>query len=494
MLSEIKKKLEDILGKEYVSNEPIDCIPYSRDLFTDSLKVYPERLPDIVVLPGSTPDVQNVLRIANQYNIPVHLIGGGAAVLAGSIPVTGGIMIDMKRMRGIHLDRENLTVTVEAGVFVTTLTGYFKQLVEEENFRWRPYFTGAPGPSLNNATNIFQGINKFAGLKYGVGLQNILSLEMVLPDGTVFNTSSGANIFGVNHWMQGPGPTLTYFPFFALGSLGVCTKITWSLHPYPDTYKSIWAYFEDFNTPTECLIELLHKDIGRGLFVMPAWTQGAYSAETRSEGIRLAKASPKYMLGMGVEGTQRAVKYQAELAEKIIRKHGGRIAPPELVEVYRGHEQNIKGWGQSNSPRLMRHLGMIMSNMGYLSVDQVPEYVRLCEEGTQKVKAYMDYPEPGFGEIASGAQLYTYQWGHYVIAEYIFAFDHTSPDHVKGVWEVIHNMGAVPWLMGGGLWTVGRDPLTCNITGNFYEAAKKLKRAVDPANIMNPNIGFIEAY
>ena len=227
---------------------------------------------------------------------------------------------------------------------------------------------------------------------------------------------------------------------------------------------------------------------------MPAWTQGAYSAETRSEGIRLAKASPKYMLGMGVEGTERAVDYQAKLAEKIIRKHGGRIAPPELVEVYRGHEQNIKGWGQSNSPRLMRHLGMIMSNMGYLSVDQVPEYVRLCEEGTQKVKAYMDYPEPGFGEIASGAQLYTYQWGHYVIAEYIFAFDHTSPDHVKGVWEVIHNMGAVPWLMGGGLWTVGRDPLTCNITGNFYEAAKKLKQAVDPANIMNPNIGFIEGY
>jgi FAD/FMN-containing dehydrogenase len=55
-------------------------------------------------------------------------------------------------------------------------------------------------------------------------------------------------------------------------------------------------------------------------------------------------------------------------------------------------------------------------------------------------------------------------------------------------------MGAVPWLMGGGLWTVGRDPLTCNITGNFYEAAKKLKQAVDPANIMNPNIGFIEGY
>ena len=196
------------------------------------------------------------------------------------------------------------------------------------------------------------------------------------------------------------------------------------------------------------------------------------------------------MLGMGVEGTKRAVEYQAKLARKIIEKYGGRIAPPELVEVYRGHEQNIKGWGQSNSPRLMRHLGMIMTNMAYLSVDQVPEYVRRCAEGTYKVDAFMNRPEEHFGEIACGAQLYTYQWGHFVIAEFIFAYDHTDEEQVKGVWDVMHNMGAVPWLMGTGPWTLGRDPFVQNLTGNFYDAAKKFKHAVDPGNIMNPNIGF----
>jgi len=292
--------------------------------------------------------------------------------------------------------------------------------------------------------------------------------------------------------MQGPGPTLTYLPFFALGSFGICTKITWSLHPIPEACRSIWAYFEEFNTPAACLTELLHKDIGRGLFVMPAWTQGAYSAETREEGIRLAKASPKYMLGMGVEGTPRAVAYQTELAHRIIKQYGGRIAPPELVEVYRGHEQNIKGWGQSNSPRLMRHLGMIMTNMAYLSVDQVPEYVRLCEEGTKKVEAYMNNPEPGFGEIACGAQLYTYQWGHFVIAEFIFAYDHTNPAHVKSVWDVMHNMGGVPWMMGAGPWTMGREPFTSNTAGAFYDVAKKIKQNLDPQNIMNPHIAFTD--
>ena len=491
-LQEVKKKLQDNIGKEWVSDEPVDCIPYSRDLITDGLKAYPERRPDIVVMPCSTPDVQNVMRIANQYRVPVHLIGGGVTLLGGSIPVTGGITVDLKRMQGIRLDRENLTVTVEPGVFVATLTGYFKNLTEKENFPWRPYFTGAPGGSLNNATNIFQGINKFAGLKYGVGIQNIASLEIVLPDGSVLNTACGASIFGVNHWMQGPGPTLTYLPFFALGSFGICTKITWSLFPMPEACQSIWAYYEDFEVATKCLIELLHKEIGRGLFIMPSWTQAAYSAETREEGIRLAKACPKYMLGMGVEGTRRSVAYQTELAHKVIKKHGGRIAPKELVEVYRGHEQNIKGWGQSNSPRLMRHLGMIMTNMAYLSVDQVPEYVRLCTEGTHKVRSYMDFPEPNFGEVASGPQLYTYQWGHFVIAEFIFAYDHTNPEHCKAVWQCMHNMGAVPWKMGTGPWTLGRDPFVPNLTGNFYDMAKKLKNRLDPENIMNPGIAFAD--
>ena len=156
MHDEVKKKLEDVLGKEWVSDEPVDRIPYSRDLITDGMKAYVERRPDFVVMPGSTLDVQNVMRIANQFNFPVNIIGGGITLLGGSIPVTGGIMVDMKRMKGIQVDRENLTVTVESGVFVTTLTGYFKELSEKENFKWRPYFTGAPGQSLNNSTNIFQ--------------------------------------------------------------------------------------------------------------------------------------------------------------------------------------------------------------------------------------------------------------------------------------------------------------------------------------------------
>ena len=70
MLEEVKRKLQDVIGKQWVSDEPVDRIPYSRDLITDGLKAYAERRPDIVVLPGSTLDVQNIMRIANRYNIP----------------------------------------------------------------------------------------------------------------------------------------------------------------------------------------------------------------------------------------------------------------------------------------------------------------------------------------------------------------------------------------------------------------------------------------
>jgi FAD/FMN-containing dehydrogenase len=53
-------------------------------------------------------------------------------------------------------------------------------------------------------------------------------------------------------------------------------------------------------------------------------------------------------------------------------------------------------------------------------------------------------------------------------------------------------MGAVPWLMGTGPWTLGRDPFVPNLTGNFYDVAKKLKTQLDPENIMNPNIAFTD--
>ncbi len=83
MLKEVKKKLQDVLGEEWVSDEPVDCIPYSRDLITDGLKAYAERRPDMVVMPGSTLDVQNLMKVANQYQVPVHLIGGGITLLGG---------------------------------------------------------------------------------------------------------------------------------------------------------------------------------------------------------------------------------------------------------------------------------------------------------------------------------------------------------------------------------------------------------------------------
>jgi FAD/FMN-containing dehydrogenase len=79
-----------------------------------------------------------------------------------------------------------------------------------------------------------------------------------------------------------------------------------------------------------------------------------------------------------------------------------------------------------------------------------------------------------------------------VIAEFIFAYDHTNPAHVKSVWDVMHNMGGVPWMMGAGPWTMGREPFTSNTAGAFYDVAKKIKQNLDPQNIMNPHIAFTD--
>ena len=79
-------------------------------------------MPDWIVRPGSAAEVSKVLKIANYYKIPVHIWGGGSGSQGGALPMSGGILMDMKRMnRLIAIDTESRTITAEAGMIFQQL-------------------------------------------------------------------------------------------------------------------------------------------------------------------------------------------------------------------------------------------------------------------------------------------------------------------------------------------------------------------------------------
>jgi glycolate oxidase len=496
-LDTLKKITEEVVGKDWVFHDPVDRYPYGRDIVTDGLKRYTEQPPELVILPESTEQIQKIVVLANEHQVPLYIIGTGSTILVGSLPAKqDAVTLDLRRMQKMEIDQENLTVSVEPGVIALQLSGEFKKIHKEKNFGYRPYFGGCPGGSCHIATNIFTGQNKLAGYKYCMGINCISGLEMVLPDGTLLKTSSLAS-GSKGHWAHGPGPDFSHLPFFSNGAFGIVTKITWQLYPIPETYKTTWAYFKDFKSALKAVRAIMQREIGKGLSVMDCWTHSAYSSETIAESRILAKCSPKIFLGFSTEGTKRTVTYQTKIARQIIKEAGGRVAPEELVTVYRGHEMNSRGWQQGNSSRILKHLGRTLAAGTFLAVNEYEEFFdrmdSIMQDLAKKLKGFADHPEPGFGEFAYGPQTYLSQFGHTNNAvEFIYAWDHRSEENTKAMIKIGAEISKVPDEMGAGPLVLGRDPSVPEIMPNNYRVAKNIKDLFDPNNIMAPGIGFLE--
>jgi FAD/FMN-containing dehydrogenase len=489
-IKDIKQDLINIVGSEWVSDNYEDLLPYSKDKLT-VMGAVPSRMPDFVVMPKTTEQIQKIVVLANRSKMPVNQLGAGTHLLCGSIPTTGGITLDYKRMDGFWIDDDNMTVTLEPGVSAVGISGEFRSLVKNEGKSQRPYFPGGPGPSAYMGTLIFQGMNKFMSNKFGQGMATVASLEMVMPDGSIVNTGSGTFPLGPGKfWQHGPGPDLTLLPFTAWGAFGICTKMTMKLFPIQPHYRPFWALYMSPEPAVEAAIELQHREVGKGLAISPPWIQSAYSASNRDEDFRLAWASPKYSLGVALEGTKRHVAHDLKVCQQVAKRTKGRIVPMELISVYRGPEANLKGWAQGASPRLMRRHPSLTGLFDFGTIDKFPEWSKILDQVVLDTPEWRDYPQPGDGFYNCGAQIYSVLYGQYVLNEYTFATDHDDPEHVAGFIKLMHKLGHLPWEMGSGPYACLREHEPADLLGSFYYLAEGFKRLIDPNNILNPGIAF----
>jgi hypothetical protein len=144
MLNQIIKKLENIVGSEWVRTDRLTRYHYSNDVVThiSSGKMYAPNPPLVIVFPGSTKDVQSILRLASKNNIPLYAIGGGTVLLIGSVPGKPdiGITLDFHRMQKVEVDQDRMVIKVQPGA-----TGIqVSQLVRDMGFGYRPFLAAVP--------------------------------------------------------------------------------------------------------------------------------------------------------------------------------------------------------------------------------------------------------------------------------------------------------------------------------------------------------------
>lgn len=223
------RELQGIVGEKNVFTRDSESFEkYSHDETEDI-----RRNPDIVVLAESTRDVSEVMKIAFREGIPVTPRGGGSSLSGGAIPVRGGIVLSLEKMnRILEIDVDNLTVTVEPGVFTQTL----QEAVEKHGLYY------PPDPASRGFCMIGGNLAHNAGgphaVKYGVTREYVLGLECVLADGSIIQTG-GRTIKNVT------GYNLTQLIVGSEGTLAIITKSIHRLVPLPKFRKALLAAYDD---------------------------------------------------------------------------------------------------------------------------------------------------------------------------------------------------------------------------------------------------------
>jgi glycolate oxidase len=184
-------------------------------------------VPALVALPGNTAEVQAVVRLCNEEQIPFVARGAGTGLSGGALPVAEGVVISLARLtRILEIDVERGQVVVEPGVANLDVT----RAVAGAGFYY------APDPSSQQVCTIGGNIAENSGgahcLKYGFTVNHVLAAEIVLPDGELVELSV---------WDDGPGLLGAFIG--SEGTLGIATKLTLRILRAPETVRTLLAGF-----------------------------------------------------------------------------------------------------------------------------------------------------------------------------------------------------------------------------------------------------------
>jgi len=224
-IKDLIPELKRIAGDNYVLDDQADLLVYEYDGSIDRGN------PVVVVLPDTTKEISQVLKLARSNSIPVVARGAGTGLSGGAIAEQGGIVLSMARMNQIlEVNRSDRYAVVEPGVVNLDLSTH----VASEGLYY------APDPSSQRACTIGGNIAENSGgphcLAYGVTTNHVLGMEVVLADGTI-------TWFGENE-RDGIGYDLRGITIGSEGTLAIVTKISVRLLRLPEHVKTMLMSFE----------------------------------------------------------------------------------------------------------------------------------------------------------------------------------------------------------------------------------------------------------
>ncbi len=236
--------MSGIVGAEHVSIAMADRLVHSRDMWPRSVlwtkRGHVPHPPDAVVSPATAEEVSALLRWASEHRIPVIPYGAGSGVCGGTIPFTGGIALNLKRMDEIHgIDSESLVAELGPGIYGETL---------ERRLNPLGYTMGHFPSSIYCSTLGGYLAARSAGQmssRYGKIEDMVVALEFVLPDGSIHRTSASSSGASRADWNQ--------IIIGSEGTLAVITRAWMRVHPLPKHREFLAFHFPSIERGLEAM-------------------------------------------------------------------------------------------------------------------------------------------------------------------------------------------------------------------------------------------------
>jgi len=451
MKKELLKQLTEIVGVDYVSDRPEELFLYSRDPGAQ-----PPRKVDAVVMPQTVEDVQHIVALANREKIALTPMGGGLTLSALTVPLQGGIILDMKRMdKIIEVNESSRFALIEAGVTQAALSAYL-----EKNHPNLQHSTPESPPTATIVGNILIHGHGHLTPRYGVNSQMVNSMEVVLPTGEVCKLGSGS--ISSNWFSRDPLPDLMGLFLGWLGTTGIVTKLSLQLFPKP-AFRDLLLFASDSVEMIPGLIgEFGQLNLLENCFIItqekPRWAQRVYyiivvSGESEDE-FEVKKKRHERVF--------KEYKVEPVIEEKAVHALRERFlgVPPFAATA----ADFRKGGG-------FEYTGAI------LPIEVVPQAWRKGIE----IAHNQDFL------YQLGIQLLPN--GHSVMLAYSYAFNRADADEFERARRALDETNQLTLELGGVVWKPelpAQKLMLERMDEGTRQLMKRIKKMLDPNNIMNP--------
>ncbi len=403
-------RMKGIVGNDNVLTAAADLTVYECDGFTIA-----KTRPNVVVFPTSTEQIVGVVKACNELGVHFLARGAGTSLAGGCVLVGGGVMIALARMKRIlEVNVRDCFAVVEPGVVNVWLTNALK-----------PHgFHYAPDPSSQGACTIGGNVATNSGgphtLKYGVTVNHILGVELVLPDGRVVMCGGPTE--------DAPGYDLVGTIVGSEGTFGVVSKVWVRLTKNPEAYRTLLGIFETIDDATNTISDIIGAGIVPAALELLDKTMLSAVEAAFKFGFPL---DAEAVVIMEVDGLTAGLQEEADRIEAIAKKNNAREVrkantEAERMALWKARKQAFGTIGRLGYPSYCTQDGVVPRT-------KLPEIMRHIVATAKKYNlGICNVFHAGDGNVHP-----------------ILMFDERDPDQVQRVLDASHDILAECINLGG---------------------------------------------